>query len=228
MHSQEVFKAPSGWKEVWQSAKDELEFVSSMLEKEEKKYTLFPLEHELYNAFYDLFPESVKVVIVGQDPYHGQNPDGSPQANGMAFSTRPDKTPPSSLKNIFKEIKKNYPDFSEPQDGYLGPWKDQGVLLLNSSLTVRQDKAGSHKQLWYGFIKKVIQAVCTANPSCIFVLWGRKSQELEKFVSNRVYVLKAAHPSGLSANRGFFGCQHFSEINEILERNDKEPIDWSL
>lgn len=228
LHSEAVYEFPSGWEDVFEEARNEIDHVSTLLQREEKKYDIFPLPHEIYNAFVGLTPEDVKVVIVGQDPYPNVNLDGTPQANGMAFSTRPGQSPPRSLNNIFKEIKTTNPDFNIPSSGYLGPWRQQGVLLLNRCLTVRHKQPESHKQLWFGVLQRVITAICSANPNCIFVMWGKKAQEISSFLGNRTHVLKAAHPSPLSAPRGFFGCGHFQQINDILASQEKAPIDWKL
>jgi len=230
MHSDAVFNWPTGWEAVFnaQGVSNDLRYISDKLKQEEKTHNILPYPEELYRALEGLKPEDVKVVIIGQDPYPNTNPDGTPQANGLAFSTRPGTPLPGSLRNIFKEVQSNYPSFKMPNDGDLTPWKNQGVLLLNACLTVRYKEIGSHKQLWFGIIQRIIEAVCEANHDCIFVLWGKKSQVLQEKIRKNGGILTAAHPSNLSARRGFFGCQHFKQINDILAEKGYEQISWHL
>lgn len=135
---------------------------------------------------------------------------------------------PSSLKNIFKELKNTVPGYVVPNHGNLEGWCEQGVLLLNTCLTVYPNQAGSHKSIWLGFVKKVIKEIEKVNPNCIFVLWGREAQNnVKPMLGSKAVVLEAAHPSGFSAARGFFGCNHFNKINEILSQQKKPTIKWS-
>lgn len=166
---------------------------------------------------------------MGQDPYHQNDDDSHPTAQGIAFSVRSNAKIPSSLRNIYKEIKDNYPEFVIPQHGDLTEWVKQGVFLLNACLTVTPHKAGSHGKIWMGFIHRVITAICQVNNECIFVLWGAEAQKHEKLISGqKSIVLKAAHPSGMSANRGFFGNKHFKIINDKLIEQGKSPINWQI
>lgn len=220
---------PTSWEKVFESCKHEFADVSEILETDKKiNGRFYPDCKNLFRAF-ELTPLSnVKVVILGQDPYHGMNRDGTPQAQGMSFSVKRGEKIPSSLINIYKELKKTVIGFESPTHGDLSGWARQGVLLLNSCLTVRPSSPGCHKEIWLGFVKKVINAIIDTNPHCIFVLWGRKAQKIRKMLGERVTVLEAAHPSGLSAHRGFFGCDHFNQINTLLTDSSQRPINWNL
>lgn len=223
-------RKPLGWEEVFENSVNELKDISNILINDVKINGRFlPDMKNLFRAF-ELTPlKKVKVVIMGQDPYHGCNSDGTPQAQGLSFSVKKNAKIPSSLNNIYKELKDNFPEnFSTPKHGDLTLWALQGVLLLNSCLTVRPHCPGSHKELWLGFIKKVINAIIDVNPGCIFVLWGRKAQKIKKIIGERVTILEAAHPSGFSAYRGFFGCGHFKQINQHLIESGQNPINWQL
>lgn len=167
--------------------------------------------------------EDIKVVIVGQDPYH------SPKvADGLAFSTKEAKTPPS-LKNMFLELKRSYPQIVLETNS-LDDWAKQGVLLINRVFSVEKAKPGSHKQIgWEKISQRIIQDVNDEKEKVIFVLWGQKAQELAQFINqDKHYILQAAHPSPFSAYRGFIGNNHFRIINDILEQNKQKQIDWNL
>ena len=172
----------------------------------------------------------VKVVILGQDPYHGVGNDNEPQAHGLAFSVNPTIKIPPSLRNIYKELETDVDGFISPNHGYLSDWAKQGVLLLNTVLTVKQGQAHSHAKLgWEKFTDAIIEAINLQNDGCVFVLWGSHAQKKGKNIdANKHCVLNGPHPSPLSAYRGFFGCKHFSKANEWLKRNDKEIINWKL
>ena len=184
---------------------------------------MFPPKHLLFNAFHLTHPDKVKVVILGQDPYHGEG-----EAHGLAFSV-PDgiKTPPS-LRNIFKEIQSEFPDSATPESGNLTRWAKQGVLLLNTVLTVRKDSARSHAGLgWELFTDAVIKAISDNSEGVVFMLWGKDAAAKQSLINrDRHLVLSAPHPSPLSAYRGFFGCMNFAEANTYLERQGKSPIVW--
>ncbi|SOE17404.1 uracil-DNA glycosylase [Hoeflea halophila] len=185
---------------------------------------IFPKPSEYFAAL-DLTPlDEVKVVILGQDPYHG---DG--QAHGLCFSVRPDVRTPPSLKNIYKELEADL-DVPRAPHGHLVSWARQGVLLLNSVLTVERGLAASHRgRGWEKFTDAVIARVNQLEHPVVFLLWGAYAQKKAQFVdSSRHLVLKAAHPSPLSAHNGFLGCRHFSQANEFLEKNGLEPVDWQL
>ena len=202
--------------------KDTLEYVA---QKRSEGVTVFPPQKQVFSAF-DATPfEQVKVVILGQDPYHG--PD---QAHGLCFSVLPGIKPPPSLANMYKELVQDIEGFSIPGHGYLMPWAEQGVLLLNTVLTVEQGQAHSHKHLgWEEFTDKVINEINQHKEGVVFLLWGAHAQKKGKNIDKtRHHVLHAPHPSPLSAHRGFFGCQHFSKTNELLSSLGKTPINWSI
>ncbi len=189
---------------------------------------VYPPHELVFNAFYKTPFDSVKVVIIGQDPYHGPN-----QAHGLSFSVPHGIPQPPSLQNIFKELQADL-GIERPAHGCLLHWAEQGVMLLNASLTVRQGEAGSHQgKGWERFTNAVVKALCERPEPVIFVLWGKFAQEkCIHFAASagheRHTVLMAAHPSPLSAHQGFFGCRHFSKINEILQQRGDNPIDWRV
>jgi uracil-DNA glycosylase len=194
--------------------------------KEEKKAgkTIYPPGKLIFNAFDSTPFNKVKVVIIGQDPYHGPG-----QAHGLCFSV-PDKVqPPPSLINIFKEIHDDL-DIPIPQTGNLEKWAKQGVLLLNASLTVESSKAMSHSEIgWHIFTDEAIKHISKDKEHVAFMLWGRFAQNKENIIDTSKHkILKAAHPSPLSAHNGFMGCRHFSKANNWLREMGEKPIDWSL
>lgn len=220
---------PPGWKDVFKSAKNELIDIDELLKEDKlKNGRYYPDSKDLFNAFHLTPLNKVKVVIFGQDPYFSLLKDNRPQAVGMSFSVPRDAPIPSSLKNIYKELSNTVKDFKIPNHGDLTHWCEEGVLLLNSCLTVAPNQPGSHKEIWLGFIKKVIEAIMNVNSSCIFVLWGRKAEKIKKMLGERAMVLISSHPSGLACYKGFFGCNHFNEINRLLIESGKKPIDWNL
>lgn len=187
--------------------------------------TIFPPGPQIFNAF-ELTPfDKVKVVIIGQDPYHGAG-----QAHGLSFSVQDGVKPPPSLVNIFKELNNDI-GIPIPTHGNLTAWAQQGVLLLNASLTVRANEPMSHSKIgWANFTDAVIQAISTQKKNVVFLLWGKFAQEKIDLIdiTRGHYILKAAHPSPFSADRGFFGCKHFSMTNQFLTQHGMDPIDWSL
>lgn len=215
------------WKKV---LKDEFEktyfqHITTFLKAEKAAgKIIYPPGPLIFNAF-KLTPfDKVEVVILGQDPYHNRG-----QAHGLSFSV-PDKVPlPPSLINIFKELKSDL-GIETPVNGNLEKWALQGVLLLNASLTVRQNEPASHSQIgWLEFTNHVIQRLSELKKGIIFLLWGKFAQEKQTLIDEtRHFVLKAAHPSPFSASNGFFGCRHFSKTNELLMKQKKTPIDWKL
>jgi uracil-DNA glycosylase len=178
----------------------------------------------IFNAFHHTPFDCVKVVILGQDPYHGPG-----QAHGLCFSVPPGITPPPSLVNIFKELHTDL-GVPLPANGNLEKWADQGVLLLNATLTVRAGQAGSHQNKgWETFTNKVIAQVSEKKSGVVFMLWGRYAQAKETLIDGlRHLILKAPHPSPFSVHSGFFGCRHFSRANSFLEKQGMKAIDWSL
>ncbi len=186
---------------------------------------IYPPEADVFNALKLTELAGVKVVMLGQDPYHGPG-----QAHGLCFSVRPGIKVPPSLRNMYKELESDIPGFKAPQHGFLESWARQGVLMLNTVLTVEKGKAHSHAGLgWETFTDKVIQAVNEHCEGVVFLLWGSHAQKKGSHVDRRRHhVLSAPHPSPLSAHRGFFGCRHFSKTNQLLEAQGKTPIDWQL
>jgi len=184
---------------------------------------VYPPKEQVFNALSATPFELVKVVILGQDPYHGPN-----QAHGLCFSVMPGVKKPPSLVNIYKELKQDIPGFEIPSHGYLQSWAEQGVLLLNTVLTVEQGQAHSHKHLgWERFTDKVIQQLNEYGEGIVFLLWGAHAHKKGAQIDTKKhFVLKAPHPSPLSAHRGFLGCQHFSKTNQILTKQGLQPINW--
>jgi uracil-DNA glycosylase len=185
--------------------------------------TVYPLGSQIFHAF-DASPfNEVKVVILGQDPYHGKN-----QAHGLAFSVNEGVRTPPSLQNIFKELQDDIPGTPTPPNGNLDRWAQQGVLLLNATLTVRAATPGSHqKKGWEEFTDAVIRQVSAGRPHVVFILWGAYAQKKEELIDGSKHlILKAAHPSPYSADRGFFGSKPFSQANAWLEKNGETPIEW--
>jgi len=198
--------------------------LREFLIEEYKTKTIYPDKHDIFNALKFTSYDDVKVVIIGQDPYHGPN-----QAHGLSFSVQPKVQIPPSLLNMYKELKADLGCFI-PNNGYLVPWAEQGVLLLNAVLTVREGQANSHRNKgWEKFTNKVIQLLNEREEPIIFLLWGNNAKEKGELITNKHhFILTTVHPSPLSASRGFFGCRHFSKTNEILRDLGKEPIDWQI
>ena len=191
--------------------------------------TAYPPSPLIFNAFNHTPFEQVRVVIIGQDPYHGQDNSGQPQAHGLSFSVPVGVAPPPSLQNIFKEIESDL-GIKMNKSGDLTPWAAQGVLLLNATLTVEQAKAGSHQNKgWEQFTDAAIAALNTHREGLVFVLWGSYAQKKGAFIdAHKHLVLKSVHPSPLSAHRGFFGNRQFSAINQYLESHGQACINWQL
>ena len=214
------------WRNILQDEFDAPYFkeLTGFLREEKKNKTIYPAGDRIFAAFNHTPFNRVKVVILGQDPYHGPG-----QAHGLCFSV-PDGIPhPPSLVNIFKEIKSDL-GIPVPKSSDLTKWADQGVLLINAILTVRANEPASHQNKgWEKFTDAVIRNLSEKRKNLIFLLWGNYAQAKENLIdSNRHYILKAAHPSPLSASRGFFGCRHFSRTNEILSEQGLKEIDWGL
>lgn len=213
------------WKDHLKSEfeKDYMKNLKLFLKKEMKSKTIYPRPKQYFEAFNQTPFDRVKVVIIGQDPYHGDS-----QAHGLSFSVPQNVRIPPSLKNIYKELKSdlNIPIASH---GFLKNWAQQGVLLLNSTLTVEAGKAGSHKgKGWEDFTDKICSCLNQEKKNLVFFLWGRYAQEKGKFIDTKKHcVLKTAHPSPFSADQGFFGCGHFSKSNVYLESTNQTPINWA-
>lgn len=216
------------WKEAIGEEKQKTYFQHILQQVQQAKAAgkmVYPPQSEIFSAFSLTEFEAVKVVILGQDPYHGPN-----QAHGLAFSVKPPVAPPPSLVNIYKELAQDIPNFQIPHHGYLVDWAKQGVLLLNTVLTVEQGQAHSHANFgWETFTDKVIEQLNLHRENLVFLLWGSHAQKKGQFIDqNRHCVLRAPHPSPLSAHRGFFGCHHFSQANHYLESKGLSPIQWQL
>lgn len=195
-----------------------------LAEETEAGKTLFPSEPLVFNALNSTPLANVKVVILGQDPYHGPG-----QAHGLCFSVAQGVPPPPSLKNIFKEIHQDL-GLPIPDHGCLQSWAAQGVLLLNATLTVEQHNAGSHQRRgWERFTDRIIEQLSSHCDGIVFLLWGSYAQKKSLLIDERKHkILKAPHPSPLSAHRGFFGCKHFSQANAWLEAQGETPVDWGV
>lgn len=203
------------------------EYYKNLYTKIKEEYSthlIFPPSDEIFTAFDKTPLNKVKVVIIGQDPYHNVG-----QAHGLCFSVKPEVDIPPSLVNIYKELHDDLGCYI-PDNGYLVKWAEQGVLLLNSVLTVRAHEANSHKNLgWEEFTDAVIEVLNKEDRPIVFLLWGSPAQAKGKHLNNPNHlILKAPHPSPLSAYRGFFGCRHFSKTNEFLKSKGLEPIDWQI
>lgn len=198
--------------------------LKQFLVAEKRQHLVFPPGEYIFNAFNSTPVDDVKVVIIGQDPYHGYG-----QAHGLCFSVQDGIPFPKSLINIFKELSDDV-GFTTPRSGNLQKWTSQGVLLLNATLTVREHAAGSHQgHGWETFTDCAIQRLAQQRDGIIFLLWGSYAISKRALIDeSRHHVLTAPHPSPLSAYRGFFGCKHFSKTNEILQQMGKTPIDWQL
>ena len=217
---------------TWQDAlgpQKEAEYFTRLMariqsEREAGK-VIYPPQQDVFNALRYTPLESVKVVILGQDPYHGAG-----QAHGLCFSVLPGVKTPPSLVNIYKELATDIDGFVIPEHGTLTSWAEQGVLLLNTVLTVEQGKAHSHaKWGWETFTDAVINAVNRHQQGVVFLLWGSHAQKKGKHIdTSKHHVLSAPHPSPLSAHRGFLGCKHFSQTNQLLTSQNKSPINWQV
>lgn len=219
-------KIESSWKTVLQSEFDK-PYFQTLIEyiKKEKQHgkTIYPPGALIFNAFEQCPFDQVKVVILGQDPYHGPG-----QAMGLSFSVPKGIDQPASLKNIFKELKSDL-DIDPPNHGDLSSWARQGVFLLNAMLTVEKGNAGSHsKSGWQEFTDAVIQTISTYKKGIVFLLWGNFARNKKELINGQEhYILEAAHPSPL-AGGAFFGCKHFSKTNELLKLQNKTPIAWKI
>ncbi len=221
-----MVKLSNSWDEL---LKDEFEKeyyinLRSFLINEYNTRTIYPDKNDIFNALKLTPYEEVKVVILGQDPYHGPN-----QAHGLSFSVKPQVAIPPSLLNMYKELKDDLNLFI-PNNGYLVSWAKQGVMLLNTVLTVREGNPNSHKgKGWEYFTDRIIEILNDREEPIVFLLWGNNAKEKAKIITNKNhYILTTVHPSPLSASRGFFGCKHFSKTNEILNNLDKAPINWQI
>lgn len=218
------------WKEILEAEFSKPYFItlSNHLKNEYKNLEIYPSRENVFRAF-SLTPfNEVKVVILGQDPYHGPG-----QAEGLSFSVPKEQKTPPSLKNIYKELSADidlYPPFKMPEHGNLINWSNQGVLLLNAVLTVRANQPGSHKDIgWHSFTENIIKSLSNNSENLVFMLWGAFAKSKIPLIdSTKHLVLTAAHPSPFSASNGFFGCKHFSKCNKYLKLNRIQEINWNL
>lgn len=219
-------KMESGWKEVLKEEFQKPYFpaLKEFLIKERARHTVYPPGPQIFAALNQTPFDKVKVVILGQDPYHGPG-----QAHGLSFSVPEDIAPPPSLINIFKELRSDL-GIAFPGHGNLEKWAHQGVLLLNATLTVRASHAGSHqKKGWETFTDRAIELLSEKRKNLVFILWGNYARQKTSIIDTSKHkILTAVHPSPLSASRGFFGCRHFSATNQYLMQNNIAPIDWNL
>jgi uracil-DNA glycosylase len=216
----------ASWKEALRDEfnKEYFHNLKLFLLEEKKKYRVFPQGNLIFNAFNHTPFEKVKVVLLGQDPYHGPG-----QAHGLCFSVPEGVQKPPSLLNILKELKSDL-GFDEPPHGNLTKWADQGVLLLNATLTVRENQAGSHQNHgWETFTDTAIRKLSQHREGLVFILWGNYAIAKKAFIdTSRHDILTSVHPSPLSAHRGFFGCRHFSHVNKLLRQRGIGEIDWRI
>ncbi len=198
--------------------------LREFLKKEYSTYRVYPDMNDIFNALKLTDYNDVKVVILGQDPYHEPG-----QAHGLSFSVKPGVTRPPSLRNIYKELQDDI-GFQIPESGYLEKWAREGVLLLNACLTVRKGEANSHQnQGWEIFTDRVIEILAKREKPMVFMLWGSYARAKKKIIGQGKHlILEAPHPSPLSAHRGFMGCRHFSKANQFLKQQGLEPVDWQL
>ncbi len=219
-----MLKIEESWKKVLRDEVEKTYFktLSAFVKKEYASSVVYPPPKDIFRAF-DLCPfDEVKVVVLGQDPYHGAR-----QANGLSFAVHTGIPLPPSLQNIFKEIESDI-GVTPLRDGDLSRWASQGVLLLNATLTVRASSPGSHQKVgWENFTDKAVQALSEQKEHLVFLLWGNYAKEKGKIIDRSKHlVLEAAHPSPFSAYSGFFGCRHFSKANEYLKKHNLPEIDW--
>jgi uracil-DNA glycosylase len=221
-------KIEPGWKEVLKTefSKPYFQQIVTFLRTEKAAgKQIYPPGSLIFNAFNKTPFDKVKVVLLGQDPYHGAG-----QAQGLCFSVPDGVPPPPSLVNIFKEIQNDIGIGMSARSGNLSHWAEQGVLLLNAALTVRANEPLSHSKIgWTEFTDEVIKKISGLRTGIVFLLWGKFAQEKQSLIDEtKHHVLKAAHPSPFSADKGFFGCKHFSKTNELLRQDGTDPVDWKL
>ena len=214
------------WKELLEDefSKEYYQTLRQFLLEEYKTKKIYPDKHDIFNSLHLTPYKDIKVIILGQDPYHGPG-----QAHGLSFSVNPGIKTPPSLLNIYKELNSDLGCYI-PNNGYLKKWADQGVLLLNTSLTVRAGEANSHKNIgWQIFTDKIISLVNEKDDPVVFLLWGNNAIKKKDLITNKKHlILTSVHPSPLSASRGFFGSKPFSKINNFLISANKKPIDWQI
>lgn len=218
----------NSWKDFFESEfkKDYIvELENKIQERKDNGAIIYPEEDKIFEAYKMIELNDIKVVIIGQDPYHGKN-----QAHGLAFSVNKGIKIPPSLKNMYKELENSVENFKMPEHGYLKSWSEQGVFLLNNVLTVEEASPDSHKNFgWEVFTDNTIKFIDENCENVVFVLWGGNAKKKIKILNkNKNLILTAAHPSPLSVYRGFYGCNHFNLINEYLISKNRTPINWNL
>ena len=216
------------WDYIFSQLNTEINQTYALIQEEVNKgHIILPLYDDIFNAFKFTYPNKIKVVIFSQDPYQGYIKGTTiPISNGLAFSSKKDSPIQPSLKNIFKEITRTYPN-SIFNSGDLTQWANQNILLLNSALTVNYNKSGSHKKFWIPFIIKIIQYICSLNPNIVFILMGNEVKKFDKYIQSN-YILKVTHPSPIVPNNDFIGSNIFYNTNEILLSLGENPINWSI
>jgi len=219
--------APNSWQRVLGEifARDYMQNLAKFLKEERENHKVFPQKSDVFTAFNKTPFENIRVVILGQDPYHGLN-----QAHGLSFSVQKGVKTPPSLINIYKELEDDIKGFKIPDHGNLTKWAEQGVFLINTVLTVRAHEAFSHRDKgWESFTDEVIKLISECLDNVVFVLWGAPAKSKIKLIDEKKHlILTSAHPSPLSAYRGFFGCKHFSKINGFLKNKGYAEIDWQV
>ncbi len=219
-----IINLENDWKKILENEfnKNYFKNLSSSIDEERKTHTIFPVDNEVFEAFKLCSYNETKIVIIGQDPYHGEN-----QAHGLCFSVKPNCKIPPSLRNIYKELHSDI-GCEIPDNGYLINWAKQGILMINAVLTVQMGNANSHKNKgWEEFTTNVIKKLNNKTTPIIFILWGNFAQNFEKYITNDTHlIIKSYHPSPLSATRGFFGTKPFSKCNEFLKENNLKEISW--
>jgi uracil-DNA glycosylase len=212
------------WKNLFTDSNKLLSEIDNILYNQSLSKTIYPPKKQIFRAFMDTSLEKIKVVIIGQDPYHGEN-----EAMGLAFSVNEGIKIPPSLKNIYNELANDI-DILPPQNGDLSNWCNEGVFLINSILTVEKDNAASHQKIgWEKFTDKTIKFISESSNNTVFILWGAFAQKKMKFIDKKKHkVISSVHPSPLSSYRGFFGSKPFSKSNEYLKEFKREPINWGV
>lgn len=236
LSASDFFKSPKrSWDLFFKRLNEDLIHKNNMkrLEKHIRRnptFAVFPNFPDVLRVF-NTNPQDIKVVILGQDPYHNYTKQDIPQAMGLSFSVPPKTPHPPSLRNIFKELKETIPDFKIPESGDLTSWAEQGVFLLNSSLTVHHNNPNGHQKYWEHTTSEIIKELSLNYTNIVFMLWGTHAKNKEVFINypDRHKILKASHPSPLSANKGgWFGTNHFNKANKYLKEKNKTPINWNL
>jgi len=218
---------PPGWGDVFSDLDAEFTLLNGILvNKEKTKGRWYPFKRNVFRLFWYIRPEQVKVVIFAMDPYYTTDNDGLPTAQGIAFMSRKGAKVPHSLNRMYTELAQEYGDkFEKPYHGDLRYWVKQGVFLINASLTVQPNEAGSHKKIWQPMLGKVIRRINKNPVMPIYMLWGNNAKEMKNFISSQATVLESNHPAAFG---GFLGNGHFMKANEYLVKNNLKPIDWNL